>query len=290
MLKIKYLKHALALVAVGLVVAGCIGGGSGPTQYGSLKMSMVDAPESSIKQAEISITAVTAHHVDEGWQTIETFDPPLDIDLMELRFVEQILGETNVPVGYYNQIRIATTGDGTITHRDNSTADIFIPSAEFKVNLTSVEDGPFYVGDDGTWIVLDVNMARFVKRGGPQEKYNITPNAIRVVERIQTAAVIGEVRDSAHESLGASVLLSLIPAGEDEPLVETLQYHDEDEFQFNAVPLGTYRLEAAWNDTGESIDLESDDPDWNLEAIEITAVYTMDDPLDLGVLTVNGQD
>ncbi len=312
----------MLLLAI-LLTAGCLGGlGSSGTQHGTLSMSITDAPMADAKSVDITITKIEVKEQDSaGWTTIR--DPevegvePLSIDLLSLRFAEELLvPEVRIAAGTYTQIRIHTTGDGLITFDDESTAPLKIPSGVFKVMAdgTRAEGrGPIEVTENGnTWIVLDVNMARFVQRGATA-MYNVTPTAIRVVDRAEVTTVYGHLVNEADEPYGDAVLLQLWPEGETWGPIETLSltngqsdtYADNGtgDFQFNAVPYGNYTIKAflaANGDSGDKLGLEvavngeGEVSQWEpLTNVSVSSNKDMQNGLDLGiikVLPVNGNE
>src|SRR5687767_10740742 len=96
----------LALLPV-FALTGCGGGGSGAGgNTGTLRVSLVDAPDPTITSLNITIDRVEAHVVnpndpndnDPGhWQTITT--NPQTFDLLDLVTNEAILGSATIPAG-----------------------------------------------------------------------------------------------------------------------------------------------------------------------------------------------
>lgn len=310
---VEKIRGLIVAAAVGLLLSGCVGGlGGSGTDVGTLKVSITDAPEHGMETAKIEVTGVTIKPQGGQWTRVSDFsEEPVPIDLLSLRFDEKVLFEEHVEQGYYNQLRIETKGNGTITFNDErDDAEIHIPSDGFKV-IDDANEGPIYVGEGENWILLDVNVARFVERGNNGDTYNITPNAIRVLDRAEVAVVKGRVLDADEdeEPWDKDILLGLVPSAEnnagaekvkpEDALVLTYALREEQDtsgrdpgdFQFNGVPDGEYSLHA-WvaeeneneNENGGWVQLDLD-AEVDLESIKLDGQYTMDDPYNLGEIT-----
>lgn len=99
-----------SLSAVGLLAA--CGGGGGSQAQGSLSVAMTDAPSCGYDAVNVTVNKVRVHQSGaagdgaSGWSEI-TLSPARKINLLDLtNGVLEELGETSLPVGRYNQLRL----------------------------------------------------------------------------------------------------------------------------------------------------------------------------------------
>lgn len=273
----------LALLGTALILTGCLGGG-GTDGYGTLELSITDAPTNDIEQAWVSVSKVTAHNTEQGWFTIKEFPEgeELEIDLLTLRFDEQLLGKELLPAGKYTEIRLkideawVISGDGQ--------KDFKIPSGEesgikIKHNFT-INSGQVKV------LVMDVNLLEFIRPH--QDGYMMNPTAIKVLDKLAANSVNGHVGILVDGKfvpyVDGDVVLKIYQG---ETLISSSLALRSDEnghlagyFQFNAVPAGDYRLVAevydgdilTWSaETSIVVDLENNELEENiiLKPVEI---------------------
>ena len=121
-----------SLVAVFLLAAlaiaqlpGCGGGGGGAAPTGTPQVSLTDKQSDAFANVFITIKEVrvvptgleNADDSDPRLPVIATFTNPQPIDILTLRFQQQLLGSVVIPAGSYNQVRLILapnpTGQGT---------------------------------------------------------------------------------------------------------------------------------------------------------------------------------
>jgi hypothetical protein len=91
---------------------GCGGGGS--TSTGTLQVGLTDKPSDAYQQVVVTIREVrvvpagmeNAADTDPGLPVVATFTAPRTVDVMSLRFQQEILGTITLPAGSYNQVRL----------------------------------------------------------------------------------------------------------------------------------------------------------------------------------------
>ncbi|MBC7437788.1 MAG: DUF4382 domain-containing protein, partial [Bdellovibrionales bacterium] len=93
-------------------LAACGGGGDAPTQTGTLRMAMTDAPSCGYDSVNVTVEKVRVHQsasaadADGGWSEI-TLSPARRINLLALtNGVLDELGQTALPAGKYTQMRL----------------------------------------------------------------------------------------------------------------------------------------------------------------------------------------
>lgn len=125
---------AAALVACG---GGSSSGSAPPTQMGSLKASITDAPACGFDEVNVTVSKVrvnqsaTASDTDGGWTDIVV--PAHQINLLNLtNGVLEVLGTTALPAGHYNQIRLVLDANS-----GNNMANNVVPTGGTKTNLST---------------------------------------------------------------------------------------------------------------------------------------------------------
>jgi hypothetical protein len=235
----------LALLPV-VALAGCGGGGSGAGgNTGTLRVSLVDAPDPSITSLNVTIDRVEAHVINPNdpndnepghWQAITT--DPQTFDLLDLVTNEAILGSGTLPVGRYSQVRLfvsnATVTDATGTH------PVTIPSAGntgIKLNV-DYTISPNQV----TAILLDFNVSKsLIKTGNGQ--YRLQP-VIPVVVKVLSGTITGTVTRNGTPLPDADVKAVYVSGGK-YPVgteVNTSITQDNGSFKIWALLPGTYAL------------------------------------------------
>jgi hypothetical protein len=97
-----------ALFAVG--VSGCGGGGGGGERTGTLRVAITDQAGSyasiHIAIREVRVVPAGSGETTTALPVIATFEPPLPVEIVALRFEHELLGTAQVPAGQYNQVRL----------------------------------------------------------------------------------------------------------------------------------------------------------------------------------------
>jgi len=196
----------IAICAITVAVTylgGCGGGGSAST--GTLKLSITDKQSDDFQSVVIAISEIRvvpngregSNDSDPGLPVLAKFDTPKVVDVMQLHFIQQALGEVVLPAGRYSQIRLilAANPNGnqdpvnylTLKSDPNTKIALTTPSGQqsgLKV-LGPVEIKAGVI--NAVMIDFDPNTA-IVKRGSSNE-YNFKPTGIRL---IQTDSVLSE--------------------------------------------------------------------------------------------------
>ena len=213
-------KIVIAIIAVlTLSLVGCSNFSSlNSDGTGDMILSIADKPVNDVAHVYVTLDKVTVHNVDTGWTTINDFadktDGELRIDLLQLRFDEQLLGQKTLPSGTYDQIRlyVAAKEDGTghtesqgvnpanlgksyVEYKNGDTENIFIPSGTksgLKINKDSDWDGITIEDGSVTELVLDNNVAKIMHQTG-NGKIMLRPTAIDVVNKVVSGNIQGRV-------------------------------------------------------------------------------------------------
>lgn len=132
-----------------VLLAGCdgtlFGGDADQVETGTIGLSLTDAPldDENVTGVYITITGIQYGSEDEGWQTMEGFDPGETnglFNLLSLTGGESLpIGNLELPAGDYSQIRFLldapVQGQGTpetpgayLEYADGTTEPLFVPS------------------------------------------------------------------------------------------------------------------------------------------------------------------
>jgi hypothetical protein len=197
-----------ASIAVVLAVAGCGGGGGGGgggiggtgAPYGTLRMSMTDAPSCGFDAVNVTVEKVRVHQSggaadgDAGWSEI-VVSPPKRVDLLTLQNgVLLELGQTQLPAGRYTQLRLVLAENGSgasafansVVPTGGTETPLTTPSANqsgLKLN-TSIDVAADQIAD----YVIDFDACKSVVKRGNSGQYNLKP-VLRVTPRLSDAGM-----------------------------------------------------------------------------------------------------
>jgi len=215
-------RKALSAMKVSMVLAsitvallqfqGCGGGGGSSSRVstGTLKLAITDKMSDDFENVVISIREIRVVPVgkenapdnDPGLPVVVSFTTPKVIDVMQLQFVQQALGDVVLPAGTYSQVRLILepnhNGQGQqpanylVLNSDLTKTKIPLttPSAQqsgLKV-LGQIEVKPGII--NALMIDFDPNTA-IVARGNGD--YNFKPTGIRLVRMSDMLTQYGSI-------------------------------------------------------------------------------------------------
>lgn len=269
----------VSLILIMLIAGGCtfVGGGS---KTGRLSLYLTDAPANDLKEVNVTITQVQVHR-NGRWEVIQEFPTGLTLNLLDFRFDEILLGEASLPAGAYTQIRLIVDDSAiersNVVDHDGAMWPLKVPSGPqtgLKIHH------PFVVPQGGAvYLLLDVNVVKFVHKAGASGRYVINPTAVRVVDKTAAGSITGRVLDAGTGTPieGTDVLITLWPDDDRdgrpdtfEPIAQTVALREDETggdgtirpagaFQLNAVPErkgGSYLVQitadgyAPWSHSG----------------------------------------
>lgn len=254
--------ESIQMTANGSSLSGSIPGAvdeSGPA--GKLHVALTDAVDPDLKEVVISIKEIRAvpKESEEAENAelllIKAFDPSLVINVLDLAYQQESLGEAHIPAGSYSQIRLILDANESDQppvnyvrfHDDPDTERIPLKTPSAQNSGLKIR-GDFSVLEDvDSTIVLDFDPSRAIHRTG-SEKWMFKPNGIRLVEvrevLPQYGAITGKVlfRDWVIESAHVSV----VPEGQEESVSQGLVNPEDGSFRA-FLPEGRYliRVDAA---------------------------------------------
>lgn len=186
---------------------GCSGGSTAST--GTLKLAITDKMSDSFANVVISIREIrvvpagmeNASDNDPGLPVVARFSTPRVIDVMQLQFVQQALGEVVLPAGTYSQIRLILepNPNGMGQMPMNYLVLKTDPSSKIMMTTPSAQQsglkilGPIEIKPgiiNAVMIDFDPNTA-IVDRGNGA--YNLKPTGIRLVQMADVLTQYGSI-------------------------------------------------------------------------------------------------
>jgi Domain of unknown function (DUF4382) len=237
-------KRFLALSCVALLtvlLSGCGSSSSSNSQFGTLGVSLTDAPASGFDAVNVTVSSVRVHQSstasgnDSGWSDI-TLTPPRKINLLNLtNGVLNTLGQTSLPAGHYTQLRLvlsANTGTGiansVVLSGTTTEIPLFTPSAT-QSGIKLIHEFDVAAGQHVD-LVLDFNALKsIVARGNggyalmpvitvvPMQLTGIDGfiDASLLADNVVVSAQVGgtEVRSTTPDPLTGEFFIAYLDAG-----------------------------------------------------------------------------
>ncbi len=192
-----YFVSVLILIMVSTALIGCGGGGKSENgSTGTVNLYLTDAPavfeEVNVNITKVSISRSSDPETPEGgWITLST--NPVNVNLLDLRFTEQLLGATTLPAGTYHQLRLLIDSATVKFEHDDTPQTLIIPSAEqtgIKINLRNLTVS----ANERVNILMDVNVAEFIDNSSGE--YKMRSTAIKVAKTSLVGKITGKVTNS----------------------------------------------------------------------------------------------
>lgn len=242
-----------------LFLPACGGGGGSDSSTGRLQVALTDAAPPEFSKVVLTIREVRAVPAgregdpDGALPLVASFPTPLRVNVLELQFRQQLLGDAIVPAGDYSQLRLLLEGnDGpgapanyVVLSGDplQTIVPLDTPSGQSSgVKITgrfSVQEG------EGTAVALDFDPARAIVQAGNSGKWNFKPNGIRVIRMDSILYTYGGLTGAALKpdaSAAAGAVVSALPVGGGAPVAVTEVNPDDGSFRL-FLPLGSYFLQ-----------------------------------------------
>lgn len=229
---------------------------------------MHDAPVDSADQVNVSVKQVEINegNSEDGWSVISS--PDQTYNLLNLtNGAYEVLGDTTLPTGTYQQIRLVLNETGHNVVVDGQTYDMKVPSGTqtgVKLNVDAeIEENITYV------LLLDFDAAQSVVEAGNSQsvEYLLKP-VIRATNKAVTGAIAGTVDPAESEPMVYAIQSS-------DTLASTVADTSSGEFELIGLEDGSYDV---------SIDPRND----NYQSTDTTGVQvTVGETNDLGTIEVS---
>ena len=258
----KWIQAAL-LAFVAAVVGACGGGGgdsgtSGGT--GTVNVSLTDSPALEYEHVFVTVEKVrihrsaTAEDSSSGWTDI-VLNPAKRIDLLDLQNgVLAELGQTALPAGRYEQLRLVLSGangaNAVVLKGTTEEIPLKTPSGQQSgIKLVhGFEVGAGQIVD----LVLDFDAARSVVKAGSSGNWNLKP-VITVIPVAVSGQVAGSI-DAGAALAGATVSLQTYDATADRvTVVRSTTVQSDGKYLLSPVLAGNYSLVVVANQRASAV-------------------------------------
>lgn len=254
--------NVLSLAFVGcFALTACGGGGTAPGSSSSastLSVTLMDGPfrtsGGTVSAVNIAISKVEAIG-SGGVQTIATFNPSQQVNLLNYQTSPLQLGTSQIPPGQYQQLRFVldtSSANNTSVDVNGTTYPLSIPSATrvgFGGNTsTDSGDGPGTAGikvnvdlnaraGQTYGFVIDFNAAESIVAAGDSGQWLMKPVLIATAQ-----AISGSISGTVKNNAGTAVSNAQVLAQQNGTTVNSGVTDANGNFQINALPAGSYTL------------------------------------------------
>ncbi len=257
---------------------------------GELALSVADAPVNEIDEVVITLDRIEVKGDDTDWQEFTDFDGGTKtVNLLELRFDEELIGQEELQEGVYEQIRLILSakedvqgiegqiGDSYVSYKGEYEGrekdNLFIPSGQ----QTGLKIDYEFMIEEGTIseILLDFDVREILKNMPEQAPfgYILSPEAINTINKQETADVEGRVVDQDQEPITDNDVIIDVKNEADEIIgstvatIEEMDDRAEGAFKLRGLETGIYYISAYVEDKDGNIIAETEE-DIEIEIVE----------------------
>src|SRR6185369_16040213 len=228
----------LLLAAVALVqLSGCSGGGGGGSaKNGTLQVGLTDKQSDSFQQVVVAIREVrlvpagkeNAEDNDPGLPVLVSYSTPHIVDILTLRFQQEILGTVTIPAGSYSQVRLILEPNPSGQGHDPVNYLTLKTAQTLKVPLTTPSAqqsglkvlGRFEVKEcviNAILLDFDPNTAIVARGNGA---YNLKPTGIRIVQPSSPLTGFGSLSGTVVSTFRdwSSATITVVPQNSVNPI------------------------------------------------------------------------
>jgi hypothetical protein len=259
--------RTLLLAAVIVIqLAGCGGGGGGGSaKNGTLQVGLTDKQSDIFQQVVVAIREVrlvpagleNAADNDARLPVLVSYNTPHVVDILTLRFQQEILGTVTIPAGAFNQVRLVLEPNPSGQGKDplNFLTLKTAPTVKIPLTTPSAQQsglkvlGQFEVKEgiiNALLLDFDPNTA-IVARGNGD--YNLKPTGIRIVQPATALTSFGSLSGTVVSTVKdwSSATVTVIPQNGTSPIAGSAIFSNFSgkrwEGAFSAfVPGGAYRV------------------------------------------------
>jgi hypothetical protein len=225
-------------VLVGLSACGSSSDDDGVSS-GTVRLALTDAVDHNYAAVVISIKEIRAVPAGEEGKSVESlplivsYQTPLVIEVLDLAYQQQLLGEAVLPAGRYNQLRLVLTANTdpllpanfVILTDDADAKKIPIDTPSGQQSGLKVVGGFEVQAGEAIAVVLDFDPARSVVETGEEDKRIFKPTGIRVVQAEDVlatyGAITGKVAQAGNQLPVTTATVYAYPKGATTPIATT---------------------------------------------------------------------
>ena len=253
-------------------LTGCSGSSSTSTSTGTLKVGITDKQSDSFANVVVAIREIRL--VPAGMEGAADNDPrlpllvsyatPHSVDVLTLRFQQELLNTVVIPAGTYNQVRLILepnpNGQADPVNYLTLKSDPTVPKVKIPLKTPSGQQsglkivGRFEVKPgiiNAILLDFDPNTAIVVRGNGD---YNLKPTGIRIVQTTDYLASFNALTGTVASTFKdwSSATLSVVPQGSSTPIAAGRLFSNFTSSRWEApfsafVPDGTYRVHVQAN-------------------------------------------
>lgn len=242
------------IMLAGLIGACGGGGGSDSSDAATVQVAITDAAADDYEKLMIAIKEIRLVPADceeeEACEMplIASFDVPVAVDVLQLAYQQDILGEAEVPPGTYNQVRLLLAEN---SDPDNPVNFVEMVSGEIQALKTPSGHssglkilGQFTVqAGEFTTLVLDFDPNRAITTS-----WNLKPTGIRIVKTDDSLEQYGALAGIVQPDTAWPVArVSIYPAGGGDAIASGMVNTEDGSFR-GFVPQGIYHVKVTAND------------------------------------------
>lgn len=254
----------LAVVALAQL-SGCSGGGGSAATSGTLQVGLTDKQSDAFQQVVVTIREVrlvpagleNAPDDDARLPVVVSYGTPHSVDILTLRFQQELLGTIIIPAGKYNQVRLILEPNPSGQGRDPVNYLTLKSAPLVKIPLTTPSAqqsglkvlGQFEVKPgiiNAILLDFDPNTAIVARGNGA---YNLKPTGIRIVQPADPLTSFGSLSGTVVSTFKdwSSAAVTVVPQGGTSAIAGGTIFSNLSssrwEGAFSAfVPGGTYRV------------------------------------------------
>lgn len=232
----------MAILPALLLIAAC--GGQDGANEGRAQVMLTDAPATEADTLTVTFSRIELVGEAQGAVSVEV--EPQTIDVLTLRNGGlEMLGEVDLPVGTYNQLRLVVD-DAEITFGGGAEVyDVEVPSGAQTGLKINIEPALVIEADQTSEVLLDFDAQRaVVENPADSGNYLLKPTAIRAVTTSGTVEgdVVAEGESEAEPALPVAGVLVTVFDEDGNEVTATITEADGS-FKLITLPAGTYDFE-----------------------------------------------
>ena len=171
------------------------GGSSASAGSGTLQVAITDATTTTYNSVVIAIREVRAvpsgaeNSGEGGLPLVVAFNPPKVIDVLDLAYQQQLLGEATIPDGGYTQLRLVLADNvngqppaNYLILEDDLTTRIPLKTPSGQESGLKVLGDFVVAAGEITAIVLDFDPTKAIVQAGASGNWLFKPTGIRIVQ------------------------------------------------------------------------------------------------------------